>query len=994
MLDFIFKKHAIKNTQKLIDKLDPKIEVYLHEELPLPSVRLLRKYVAMVSVINGLEARVSALTDDQLRAKTEEFKSQYPVAVQKEKEEIDRLDRLYKEVASSEEKNEITVQVEKAQEDLVKAKRKFLDAVLPEAFAVVREAGRRVLKMRHFDVQLIGGMVLNGGNIAEMTTGEGKTLVATLPAYLNALTCEGVHVVTVNDYLARRDREWMGPLYEFLGLTVGVIQNESDHLARQKAYGCDITYGTNNEFGFDYLRDNMVSYKEEMVQRGHHFAIVDEVDSILIDEARTPLIISGPAEESTDKYYKANEIVPRLKGRRVTERDEIDAKHSGTDLSRGFDYMADEKAKSIALTESGEERAAKLFGVDNLHDMETVEYRHHILQAVKAREFFVKDVDYVVRDGEVIIVDEFTGRMMPGRRWSDGLHQAVEAKERIKIARENQTLATITFQNYFRLYEKLSGMTGTAQTEATEFKQIYNLDCVSIPTNKRLQRVNFADCIYRGQREKYQAVIAEIMGCYQRGQPVLVGTISIEKSERLSAMLKQKGIPHKVLNAKYHEMEAHIIAQAGRYKAITIATNMAGRGTDIVLGGNAEYLARNLVEQKAGAEDPSQNKEELAAKFIAQFRQQVKEEHEKVIQAGGLHVIGTERHESRRIDNQLRGRQGRQGDPGSSRFFVSLEDDLMRLFASDKIIGIMDKLGMEEGQVLEHPWLTKAIEGAQRRVESHNFEIRKHLLEYDDVMNRQREVVYDLRRSVLESRDVKGLILEAVKDAARGAVDQYLYSNGSDPEAVSDIEGLDNYLKAAFHFELGARKEKLSEMDQEGAKEFIYKELTGLYVQREENIGAEQLRHIERMLLMQMIDSKWKDHLYAMDQLKEGVGLRSFAQRDPLVEYKKEGFIMFQTMYAAVHQEVAELIFKIQKAGPAQKQRSIFSALPRQFVHDEVSGLTPSAARQAQGAAPLFPEEDSRPAVTAPVHKSEPKVGRNDLCPCGSGKKYKKCCGQ
>ena len=790
MFNSIIKNQAIKGAQKYIDKLQPKVNIILHDDLPLPSIRLIKKLAGNVAKINALEECISAMSDNELRAKTTEYREAYPKAVEDERKEIERLEQQFNQTTEQEEKDSLTIQIEKAAEELYQTKQKFLGAILPEAFAVVREVGKRVLNMRHFDVQLIGGMVLHNGNITEMTTGEGKTLVATLPAYLNALTGEGVHVVTVNDYLARRDCEWMGPLYEFLGLTVGVIQNDVDHVTRREAYGCDITYGTNNEFGFDYLRDNMVLSKEEMVQPPHHFAIVDEVDSILVDEARTPLIISGPAEESTDKYYRANEIVPKLRGRRITEKDEINAKYSGVDLSEGYDYLADEKAKSVSLTDEGEQKAAKLFGVESLHDMETIEYRHHMLQAIKAYEFFKRDVDYVVRDGEVIIVDEFTGRMMPGRRWSDGLHQAVEAKERIKIARENQTLATITFQNYFHLYDKLSGMTGTAYTEATEFEEIYKLECVCIPTNKELRRTNYADSIYRSQREKYAAVVEEIVARHAEGQPVLVGTISIEKSELLSTMLKQKGVEHKVLNAKYHELEAHIIAQTGRYKAVTIATNMAGRGTDIVLGGNAEYLAKNLAEQKAQENEDPQAQEALTEKFIEQFRTQVREEHEKVVDAGGLLVIGTERHESRRIDNQLRGRQGRQGDPGASRFFVSLEDDLMRLFASDKIIGVMDKLGMEDGQVLEHPWLSKAIENAQRRVEGHNFEIRKHLLEYDNVMNRQREVIYDLRRSVLESTDMKHLIMEAVEDAADGAVVQHLFSGGE--EISFDIEGLDN----------------------------------------------------------------------------------------------------------------------------------------------------------------------------------------------------------
>ncbi len=990
MFNSIIKKQAIASAQKFIDKLHPKVHILLHEELPLPSIKVIKKLAGTVAKINALEETTSALSDDQLRAKTAEFKSKYPTAVKKEKEELDLLEEEYKRASGQEEKDAVTIRIERAAEDLYQTKQKFLNAILPEAFAVVREVGKRVLNMRHFDVQLIGGIVLHNGNITEMTTGEGKTLVATLPAYLNALTGEGVHVVTVNDYLARRDRDWMGPLYEFLGLSIGVIQSDVDHMTRQEEYGRDITYGTNNEFGFDYLRDNMVVSKDEMVQPPHHFAIVDEVDSILVDEARTPLIISGPAEESTDKYYKANEIVSKLKGRRVTEKDEINAKYSGENLSEGYDYLADEKARSVSLTDEGEEKASRLFGVESLHDMETIEYRHHMLQAIKAHQFFKKDVDYVVRDGEVIIVDEFTGRMMPGRRWSDGLHQAVEAKERIKIARENQTLATITFQNYFRLYDKLSGMTGTAYTEATEFKEIYSLDCVCIPTNKKLRRTNYADSIYRSQREKYQAVIEEIVERHNAGQPVLVGTISIEKSELLSTMLKQKAIEHKVLNAKYHELEAHIIAQAGRYKGVTIATNMAGRGTDIVLGGNAEYLAKNLAEEKTGKDEDPQAKEDLTNKFIEQFRQQVKEEHERVVEAGGLLVIGTERHESRRIDNQLRGRQGRQGDPGASRFFVSLEDDLMRLFASDKIIGVMDKLGMEDGQVLEHPWLSKAIENAQRRVEGNNFEIRKHLLEYDNVMNRQREVIYNLRRTVLESTDMKGLIMEAVEDSVNGAVTQYLFSGGE--EMSFDVEGLDNYLKTTFHYALGSSKEKFQEIGQEAIQALILEDLKGLYAQKEEAMGAEPLRHIERMLLMQTLDAKWKDHLYGMDQLKEGVGLRSFAQRDPLIEYKREGFEMFQAMYASIHQEVAELIFRIQQAGPSQRFKSVFNSVPQQFVHNEVSGL--SQPPQSPSMGPQSPGGGPQPEGSAPVRKSGPKVGRNEPCPCGSGKKYKKCCGQ
>ncbi len=1003
MFDFIIRKPVIRSAKKFIDALDPKVSVHIPEDLPLPSVRGLREMCATVAKINALESRMASLSDDQLKAMTPRLKGRYLAAVKEENEKLSQLRDLHRESSNSREKDDLTIALEKSEEEFRKLQKKILDEILPEAFALVREVGKRVLSMRHFDVQLIGGMVLHNGNIAEMTTGEGKTLVATLPAYLNALTGEGVHIVTVNDYLANRDREWMGPIYEFLGLTVGVIQHDINPSSRQEAYRCDITYGTNNEFGFDYLRDNMVIDRSEMVQRGHYFAIVDEVDSILVDEARTPLIISGPAEESTDKYYRACEIGKQLKGRRIADenQEKLNAKYRGEDedLSKGVDYVADEKSRAISLSEAGEEKAAGLFGVANMHEMDTIEYRHHVLQALKAKEFFSIDVDYVVRDSEVVIVDEFTGRLMPGRRWSDGLHQAVEAKEGIKIQRENQTLATITFQNYFRMYAKLSGMTGTAYTEANEFKQIYDLDCIVIPTNQKLQRKNYADCIYKTGKEKFEAVVSEIEQCHHKGQPALVGTISIEKSEVLARMLKQNGIPHQVLNAKFHELEAHIIAQAGRYKAVTIATNMAGRGTDIMLGGNPEHLAKSLAEQKMKDGDDARAKEELTKTFIEQFRRQVGEEHEKVVAAGGLHVIGTERHESRRIDNQLRGRQGRQGDPGSSRFYVSLEDDLMRLFASDRIMGLMDKLGMEDGQVLEHPWLTKAIENAQKRVETHNFEIRKHLLEYDDVMNRQREVIYSMRRSVLESGNVKHMILDAMTRLVQEMAARYLFPSGSSGSSEGfDAEGLDIYLKTKFHYELGSQAKQLQGMPQQDIEKLISDGLLRIYGDKERDIGEEQLRHIERMLLLQTIDSKWKDHLYSMDQLKEGISLRSFAQRDPLIEYKREGFEMFQAMYDSIHQEVVEMIFKIQHAGPA-RLRGVFSSLPQKLIHQEVSGLSASGhilssepARQPQRRPPLDGQADS--SAAAPLRNTTPKAGRNDPCPCGSGKKYKKCCGK
>jgi preprotein translocase subunit SecA len=855
----------------------------------------------------------------------------------------------------------------------------------------VRECGRRVLNMRHFDVQLVGGMVLHNGGITEMTTGEGKTLVATLPAYLNALTGDGVHVVTVNDYLASRDRFWMGPLYEFLGLTVGVIQHDMNPRERQAAYGCDITYGTNNEFGFDYLRDNMVSYKEEMVQRGHGYAIVDEVDSILVDEARTPLIISGPAEESTDKYYKAFQIARQLKGRRVTEAQKIDAKNKDGNWEgfyKGYDYLADEKEKSISLSDEGETRAAGLFGVKNLHEIDTNEYRHHVICALRAQEFFTRDVDYVVKEGKVVIVDEFTGRMMPGRRWSDGLHQAVEAREGIKIERENQTLATITFQNYFRMYRKLAGMTGTAYTEANEFKEIYNLDVVVIPTNRQLVRVNYPDCIYKTTQEKYNAVVEEISICHQKGQPVLVGTISIEKSELIAALLKKKGIPHQVLNAKYHELEAHIIAQAGRYNGVTIATNMAGRGTDIVLGGNAEYLARALAAEKSKDID-DQARDEMIKKFITQFKEQVSKEREQVLTAGGLHVIGTERHESRRIDNQLRGRCGRQGDPGSSRFYVSLQDDLMRLFASESIMTVMDKLGMKEGEVIESRMVSGALEVAQKRVENYNFEIRKQLLDYDNVMNKQREVIYSLRRSILEGENLRDVIIDAVLIASDDVVDNlYTLSTGSEEGAA--VDRLIAEVQSKFNVNPEALKEQWSSLNGQQIKAELERVLIQAYEVKETQVTPEIMRRMERMILLHVIDTKWKEHLYSMDQVKDGISLRAYGQRDPLVEYKKEGFAMFKTMYASINHDVAAMIFRLETMPPDLRPRSVFSAIPQKAVHQEFQAGIPKPVSPQQAVLEET-QVSQQPQAAAP--RTEDKVGRNDPCPCGSGKKYKKCCG-
>jgi len=991
MFEFITGNIIIKNAQKFVDKLDPKVNIHIPKELPLPSVSTIKRMSAVVSEINAMEPEMQKLSDEQLQAKTGIFKSKIKEDIKKYEEELEKAQSFYKEAKLEEEQNHALNQIEKAKQDLKKATQAVLKEILPEAFAVVRETGRRLLNMRHFDIQLVGGMVLHEGQIAEMATGEGKTLVATLPVYLNALVGKGSHVITVNDYLAKRDREWMGPIYEFLGLSVGVIQHDIDHATRQEAYNCDISYGTNNEFGFDYLRDNMVNNNDEMVQRRHYFSVVDEVDSILVDEARTPLIISGPAEESTDKYYRAYQISKQLKGRRITEKDEIDAKYKGEDLSVGFDYVADEKARSISLTDAGEQKAAEQFGISNLHEMETIEYRHHILQALKAKEFFRLDVDYVNRDGKVIIVDEFTGRLMPGRRWSDGLHQAVEAKEGNKIERENQTLATVTFQNYFRMYEKLSGMTGTAHTEATEFKQIYNLDCVVMPTNRVLERTNYSDCIYKTVREKFNAVVEEITELHEKGQPVLVGTISIEKSELLSSMLKQKGVPHKVLNAKYHDLEAHIIAQAGRFKAVTIATNMAGRGTDIVLGGNAEAMAKSLAKQKAEESEDEQDEDALRKKFLDQFVSQVAEEHKQVVEIGGLHVLGTERHESRRIDNQLRGRSGRQGDPGSSRFYVSLEDDLMRLFASDRIVNIMDKLGMEEGQVIEHPIVSRAIEVAQKRVETHNFEIRKQLIEYDNVMNKQREAVYSLRRSILFDDDVKDRILLAIEETVEASVPEYQFTD--ETGAGLDIEGMVVYYRAKFGLDLGAKVSELQEMSEFELKDLIKKELFNLYEVKEAHVGQDHLRYIEKFLLLQTIDGKWKEHLHSMDQLREGIGLRAYGQRDPIIEYKREGFEMFQAMFLSINREVAEIIFKVQPAQKRERLRGVFSSLPQQLVHNEFSSLSGQPARP-DDVSPQTPPGQEAPPRPKPIQKSGPKVGRNDPCTCGSGKKYKKCCGR
>lgn len=854
--------------------------------------RELKRLWPIVERINSLESKMSSLSDAQLRSKTDEFR----------------------------------VRIEAGES---------LDDLLPEAFAVVREVSKRVLKMRHFDVQLIGGIVLHEGKIAEMKTGEGKTLVATLPVYLNALAGKGVHVVTVNDYLAKRDARWMGPIYEFLGLSVGVIVHGLTDEERQRAYNSDITYGTNNEFGFDYLRDNMKYDLSQYVQRELNYAIVDEVDSILIDEARTPLIISGPSEESTDKYYKIDKIIPKLR--------------------KGQDYTIDEKAKTVILTEEGNSRVEQLLGVSNLYDPSNIELVHHVLQGLRAHNLFRRDVDYVVKDGEVIIVDEFTGRLMPGRRWSDGLHQAIEAKEGVKIKSENQTLATITFQNYFRMYKKLAGMTGTADTEAEEFAKIYNLDVVVIPTNKPMIRVDHPDVIYKTEKAKFNAVVKEIEELYKKGQPVLVGTISIEKSEILSGMLKKRGIPHNVLNAKYHEREAEIIAQAGRSGSVTIATNMAGRGTDIILGGNPEGLARQFLADK---KDYSQEEWEEALRKAEDI---CKKDREKVVALGGLHILGTERHEARRIDNQLRGRSGRQGDPGSSRFYISLEDDLMRIFGSDRISGLMGRLGMDEDVPIENRMVSKAIENAQKRVEAHNFDIRKHLIEYDDVMNKQRTEIYAFRREILQGVGLRERISQIIEDTIEELIE--IYCPESKYHEEWDLKGLKDSLYGIFSVSIDNIPKDVNSL-----REFLLETVKSAYEKKEKELGSEMMRYLEKVIFLQVLDAQWKDHLLAMDHLKEGIGLRGYGQRDPLTEYKKEAFEIFADMTDRISMETITRLFKIQVR--SEEERIIKRPLQRQIRYNRGEG-----AEQNQ-----------------PVTKGK-KIGRNDPCPCGSGKKYKKCCG-
>jgi preprotein translocase subunit SecA len=897
--------------------------------------RDVKRLLPNVAAINQIEPRIQALSDAELRAKTAEFKQKLEAGA-------------------------------------------TLDDLLIEAFAVAREAARRSVGMRPFDVQLIGGMVLHAGKIAEMKTGEGKTLMATLPVYLNALAGNGVHVVTVNDYLASRDAGWMGSIYRFLGLTVGCIQHGLSDAERKAAYGSDVTYGTNNELGFDYLRDNMKFTLESMVQRSHHFAIVDEVDSILVDEARTPLIISGPSEESTDKYYQIDRIIPRLE--RGEEIEEGDEKYTTGD------YLVDEKANTVTLTEDGVEKVEKVLGLKNLYDMENMEVIHGVNQGLRAHHLFKRDVHYLIKDGQVVIVDEFTGRMMPGRRWSDGLHQAVEAKEGVKIERENQTLATITFQNYFRMYDKLAGMTGTADTEATEFGEIYDLDVVVIPTNQPMIREDHQDVVFRTAEEKWGAVVEEIRDCNQRGQPTLVGTVSIESSEALSTRLKKARIPHVVLNAKYHEREASIVAQAGRKGAVTIATNMAGRGTDIVLGGNPEGLARAEADQE---KEPEKFDEALA-----RFRETCARERNEVLAAGGLHILGTERHEARRIDNQLRGRSGRQGDPGSSRFYLSLEDDLMRIFGTDRIKGLMGKLGMEEGEPIESGMVSRAIERAQKQVEARNFEIRKHLLEYDDVMNKQREAIYRLRRDILDGKEGRDYVIGIANEVIASLVDTHCPAK--DDAGDWNLTELATDMLAFFDIQVHGGDVKLDELDSEQLRDHLQSLVVTRYSDKEARLGADLMRLFERDVMLRIVDQSWKDHLLALDHLKEGIGLRGYAQRDPKNEYKRESYELFTGMKERIEDTSLKTLFRLEPISQEQmeerrRQRAAAAARPRFSME---SGPAAAAASGAPPS-PFAPRQAGPPQPAKPqtVVRQGDKVGRNDPCPCGSGKKYKKCHG-
>ena len=906
------------------------------------SEKEVKRVMPIVEKINGMEEEISKLSDHELRRKTDYFKN-----------------RL--------------------------ANGETLDDILPEAFAVVREASKRALGMRHFDVQLIGGIILHQGRIAEMKTGEGKTLVATLPVYLNALEGKGVHVITVNDYLAKRDSEWMGKLYKFLGLSVGLVIAGMDPSQKQKAYAADITYGTNNEFGFDYLRDNMVIYKNQLVQRGLHYAIVDEIDSILIDEARTPLIISGRANESSDLYKKANDFVKRLEAKVIVEEDVKDFDQA--EDNEKYDYIVDLKAKSASLTQKGIKKAEEFFHLENFNDLENSTLVHHVNQALRAHGVMKKDIDYIVKDGEVLIVDEFTGRIMYGRRYNNGLHQAIEAKEHVKIADESKTLATITFQNYFRMYDKLSGMTGTAMTEEAEFEEIYNLDVVAIPTNKPMIRKDENDVIYKNEAAKYRAVVESIKESHKKGQPVLIGTVSIEKSEKLSKLLQKERIPHEVLNAKSHEKEAMIIAQAGKYGAVTIATNMAGRGTDIMLGGNSEYLAKEEMKRKKVPENlieesntyyETDDQDILRAReqfneLVKKYDEQIKDEKQKVIDAGGLKIIGTERHESRRIDNQLRGRSGRQGDIGESKFYIGLDDDLMKIFGGNAITKVYNTLGADENMPIEAKMISKAVENAQKKVEGRNFSIRKNVLKYDDVMNAQREIIYKQRRQVLDGENMSENISNMINSVAEEIVGMYV--EGEEGNSLN-IESLNTEILNTFGIDmLDFLKEHKKDIN--AVTEELEKQAHSKYEEKEQEIGSEQMRELERVVLLKVVDEKWMNHIDSMDELKNGIGLRAYGQQDPVVKYRMEGMDMFEEMTANIKVDVVKILMNIRKQGEVRRQETA-----------KITGAALEAINSVDGGKAINVNENKT------VVNEGPKVGRNDPCPCGSGKKYKNCCGK
>ncbi|MBO4815866.1 MAG: preprotein translocase subunit SecA [Clostridia bacterium] len=910
------------------------------------SEKEVKRVMPIVEKINSLENEISKLSDLELKAKTNEFK--------------DRLE-----------------------------KGETLDDILPESFAVVREASKRVLGMRHFDVQLIGGIILHQGRIAEMRTGEGKTLVATLPVYLNALTGKGVHVVTVNDYLAKRDSEWMGKVYKFLGLTVGLVIAGMDSEDKQKAYNSDITYGTNNEYGFDYLRDNMVIYKNQMVQRPLNYAIVDEIDSILIDEARTPLIISGTAEKSSDLYKQANDFVKRLHAKVLVEEDVKDFDQA--EDNEKYDYIVDLKAKSASLTQKGIKKAEEYFRLENLNDIDNSEIVHHINQALHAHGIMKKDIDYMVKDGEVLIVDEFTGRIMYGRRYSNGLHQAIEAKENVTIANESKTLATITFQNYFRMYNKLAGMTGTAMTEEAEFREIYNLDVITIPTNKPMIRVDHNDIIYKNEAAKYRAVVNDIKESYAKGQPVLVGTVSIEKSEKLSSILKREGIKHEVLNAKYHEKEAGIIAQAGKFGQVTIATNMAGRGTDIMLGGNSEFLAKQEMKKRgyseevieeASAHNETDNEEILNARkeFNAceeKFEKEIKVEKEKVINSGGLKIIGTERHESRRIDNQLRGRSGRQGDIGETRFYIALDDDLMKIFGGDMVTSVYNTLNADENMPLQMGILSKAVESAQRRVEGKHFSIRKNVLQYDDVMNTQREIIYKQRREVLDGENIHESILKMIESVAEDIVTSYIQDQEFNKEGF--LQEIKTYFGITSLDSLNSKNEAKIFNESKLFEELKQKAFEK-YEAKAKEVGEDQLPELERVVMLKVVDQKWMDHIDAMDELKDGIGLRAYGQKDPVVQYRIEGFDMFDEMVNSIKHDVVKILLNINRAQNLERKQTV------RITNQRLQEMANDIRRD-------IPKE-SKEVTHTPIVNNQPKVGRNDPCPCGSGKKYKNCCGK